>query len=273
MSISNLRTLASISILALTACGDLGGFPNGPDANPPVEGGPDAGAVDPGDSRVTAGLQALYRFDQGSGAVVRDVSGVGSPLDLYVQDPGSVQWIAGGGLEVLAPTLIATPLSADKVGYACQASNAVTIEAWVRPAAVNQTGPARIVTFSDTNNTRNFTLGQEELLADVRLRTTETDDNGTPSTRSDITAFDGSVIHLAYTRGGLDDEAQIWLNGQLAGTETLAGNFGNWDMSYRFAVANELNGERPWRGEIYLVAVYCRDLSPAEVWQNYSAGY
>ncbi len=85
--------------------------------------------------------------------------------------------------------------------------------------------------------------------------------------------FTTQVVHVAYTRSGLDDEAQTWLNGQLVGTETLAGSFSNWDVTYPLTIANEPNGERPWRGEIYLAAVYCRDLAPSEIWQNYEAGY
>jgi len=261
--------LALLLIPFALACGDVGSIPPGGGGGPGGGAGPDAGpAASP---RVTAGLQAIYLFNEGSGSTIYDQSLLGG-LDLQVEDPASVQWMPTGGLNVTAPTLLATVGPADRLGNSCMASNAVTVEAWVRPAAVNQSGPARIVTLSDGNNSRNFTLAQDNLLLDVRARTTDTDDSG-GTTVSDVTAFGANVVHLAYTRSGVDDEAQLWVDGQLAGTETLAGSFSNWDMTYRLGVANELNGERPWRGEIYLVAVYCRSLSPGEIWQNYKAGY
>jgi hypothetical protein len=268
--------ILTLSLLSLAvACGDLGVVPNAGDDDPGDPGGaPDAGPTpDPGSSRVTLGLQALYTFDEGSGSVVGDSSGIGAPLDLIAADQTGVEWIPGGGLEITAPSLLITAGPASKIGLACAQSNAITMEAWVRPAAVNQTGPARILSFSDGNNSRNFHMAQDNALADFRLRTTDTDDNGTPALQSEVAVFDSSIVHLVYTRSGLDDEAQIWVDGQLQVAETLAGSFANWDMSYSLALANEVNGERPWRGEIYLAAVYCRDLSPAEIFQNYQAGY
>lgn len=138
-----------------------------------------------------------------------------------------MEWMPGGGLDVVAPTVLRSIGSADKIGYACMANNALTIEAWVRPAAVNHAGPARVLTFADGATNANFMLGQDNTLSTVRLRT----------------------------------------------TETLAGSFSNWDVTHPSTIANEPNGELPWRGEIYLAAVYCRDLAPAEIWQNYEAGY
>ncbi|MEC9030925.1 MAG: DUF1592 domain-containing protein, partial [Planctomycetota bacterium] len=46
----------------------------------------------------------------------------------------------------------------------------------------------------------------------------------------------------------------------------------NWNGAYRLALADELSGGRPWLGTYYLVAVYNRDLSPAEVERNFKAG-
>jgi hypothetical protein len=267
------QTIIPLTLLGLVGCAsDLGGLPPGPGDDDPIDGA-DAGTGPVDDGRVSIGLQSVYKFDIGSGLAVNDVSGVGQPADLYIADPAAVEWMAGGGLNVIAPTLLATQDPATKIGYSCQASNAITIEAWVRPAATNQAGPARIVTLSGGNDARNFTLAQDNTLLDARVRTTDTDQNGEPATVSDVTAFSGQIVHVAYTRSGLDDEAAVWINGQISGTTTLAGDFSTWDMTYRLGVANELNGERPWRGEIYLVAVYCRDLTPGEVFQNYTAGY
>lgn len=261
--------------LVLPACmgSDLGYIP--PDQTGDDDddiGGADAGPVAE-NARVTVGLQALYTFEEGQGLIVADKSGVGAPLDLTIDNPLAVEWIPTGGISVVAPTVMKSAGPADKIGYACMSGNAVTLEAWVRPVAVNQSGPARVLTMADGVNNANFMVGQDNTLSTVRLRTTDTDGNGEPALNSDINVFTSAVVHVAYTRSGLDDEAQTWVNGQLVGTDTVAGNFATWDVTYPLSIANEPNGERPWRGEIYLAAVYCRDLTPTEIFQNYDAGY
>jgi hypothetical protein len=62
------------------------------------------------------------------------------------------------------------------------------------------------------------------------------------------------------------------VDGSPAGSGGVAGTFENWDDTFSFALANELTGDRPWLGEIHLVAVYERALIQAEVDQNYNAG-
>lgn len=52
----------------------------------------------------------------------------------------------------------------------------------------------------------------------------------------------------------------------------MKGDFANWDNGYHLGVGNELSGDRPWQGLISLVAVFSRELSAAEIRQNFTAG-
>ncbi len=91
---------------------------------------------------------------------VHDVSGVGQPLDLTIEEKeGAVGWLAGG-LAITGRTLVATPGRATKLIQAAKASNQVTIEAWVKPANATQRA-VRIVTLSAKPRFRNFTLDQD----------------------------------------------------------------------------------------------------------------
>ena len=45
-----------------------------------------------------------------------------------------------------------------------------------------------------------------------------------------------------------------------------------WPDDCRLVVGNEVSGDRPWRGEIALVALYARALSADEIAQNFAAG-
>jgi len=46
----------------------------------------------------------------------------------------------------------------------------------------------------------------------------------------------------------------------------------NWAPDFTFQVANEATLDRPWIGQIYLVAIYNRDLSGDEIYTNFKAG-
>src|SRR5262249_36881672 len=91
--------------------------------------------------RVTRNLPALYPFNEGSGTVVHDTSGVGTALDLTIGSAGAVTW-STGSLQFNSATLAQSAGNATKVITAVQASNALTVEAWVTPANLTQTGPA-----------------------------------------------------------------------------------------------------------------------------------
>jgi hypothetical protein len=225
---------------------------------------------------VTEGLQVLYTFEEGSGTTVQDVSGVGVPLDLEVSDGAAVGWVSGG-LVIHSSTVVASAGAATKVIDGARASNELTLEAWVQPGDTSQDGPARIVTLSQGPYSRNFTLGQglwgsqPSDLYDVRVRTTATDNNGTPSLTTPAGLLTTELTHVVYTRGA-SGVARIYVDGVERVSGAVGGDFSNWDESFRLALGNELTGDRPWLGELHLVAIYDRALSQAEVSQNFEAG-
>ena len=130
------------------------------------------------------GALVLYDFQEGSGQIINDRSNRSDPLNLRIENSSAVQWLSTGGLAVRSPVLIASQGPASKIGNAVRRSNAITIEAWVKPANITQTGPARIVTVSRDTGGRNFTLGQKAVAYEVRFRTTSTSANGEPALSS-----------------------------------------------------------------------------------------
>lgn len=227
--------------------------------------------------RVTDGQQVLYTFQEGSGSTVHDVSGVGTPLNLTIEDAAATSWLPGGGLAINSSTIIASAGAATKVINAAQANNEITIEAWVKPANTTQKSPARIVSLSADLFNRNFTLGQglwgtqPSDLYDARLRTTTTDPNGRPSLPTPAGSLAAELSHVVYTRdaSGL---AKIYIDSVEQTSGTVSGDFSNWDSSFHFGLANEFGADRAWLGQYYLVAAFDRALSPAEVAQNFAAG-
>ena len=131
---------------------------------------------------------ALFDFRQGQGDKILDVSGVGKPLNLKISNTAAVDWLPSGGLRVRAPVLIASTDAAGKISAATRESGVLAVEAWISPANIIQSGPARILTVSQDGAQRNFTLGQDGATYEMRFRTTSTSANGLPalSTRASL---------------------------------------------------------------------------------------
>lgn len=217
--------------------------------------------------RVVSGLQVLYDFLSVEGEIIKDRSGV---ADLKIEEPNQVRR-SQGALEIRGENILQTEKAPEKLIRAIQLSGAVTLEAWIRPANTDQSGPARILTLSQDSGSRNFTLGQDGNRFDVRFRTTETSGNGLPSVSTPPNRVKTELTHVVYTRDR-SGNARIYLNGKLVQEQKVPGDVSNWSESYRLALGNEFSGGRLWKGTYSLVAVYNRHLLPREVEQNFRAG-
>ena len=221
--------------------------------------------------RVTDGLQVLYTFEEGSGGTVHDVSEVDQPLDLVAETEAAISWLVGGGLAVNSSTILMSAGAASKVIAAVMESNEVTVEAWIKPLSETQTGPARIVALSSDYHHRNFHLAQSGEIYDLRLRTTETTDNGRPSITTPLGVVHSELTQVVYTRAP-SGRALVYVDGEVVAEQTVGGSLANWDEGHPLVLANELAGNRAWLGEFHLIAFYSRALGPAEVVQNHEAG-
>ncbi|MCB9906271.1 MAG: LamG domain-containing protein [Planctomycetes bacterium] len=227
-------------------------------------------------NRVTQGLQAEYRFDEGTGNVVHDASGVQPPLDLVIADPSAISW-QPNGVTIQSPTIIATPGPASRMITRLRQTGAMTVEAWLRPANLTQAGPARILGISNGPSLRNFTLGQglwggqPANTFNMRTRTTATDMDGMPLLTTSAGGASLGLQHLVYVRG-TDGNERLYVDGLMVSSQYKGGDLSNWDSNFRLAVANEVGASRPWLGEIFLLAVYDRVLTDGEIQQNLQAG-
>ena len=217
-------------------------------------------------------LLVLYDFFEGEGTNIFDVSGVHPPVDLVAGEASSIAWEQNGGLRISTPTLIRSERAATKIYAAVTNSQALTLEAWVIPANVTQSGPARMVTISKDTALRNMTLGQRTDTYEFRLRTTQNDENGTrPSVSFPPASVTTSLTHVAIARDS-NGVVSLYLDGELEAEASVSGSFANWDTTYELGVANELSGGTPWLGRFLLMAMYSKALTASEVAQNFSAG-
>lgn len=222
-------------------------------------------------SRVLDGLIARYDLEEGAGSVVHDVSGFGEPLDLTIANLASVAWTEGG-ISIVSPTIIASAVAGTKIFDAVSATQEITVEAWIRPASLNQNGPARVVTLSADPGARNFTLGQQFGTYEARLRTTTTGANGAnPALTSPEVAATDKLVQIVYTRNSAGI-ATFFVDAVAVESSLIGGDLSTWNPAYRFALANELTLDRPWFGDVHDVAIYNRALESSEVLTNFLAG-
>ncbi len=212
------------------------------------------------------GLLVLYVFDEGNGDTVHDTSEFGAPMDLTIADTGAVSWIPGGGLSINQPTLIAAAVPATKIIDAIRETTELTVVAWIKNGNDTQGGPARTVTISVDTGPRNFLLGQEAEGYQVRLRTSKTALK--PEAAHRIIVPDGAVTDavskLLYTFDANGDST-LYLDGKEIGSVNIGGDFSTWDDTYTLALGNEHTIDRPWVGEMFLVAIYNKSFTPDTV--------
>ncbi len=231
-----------------------------------------SGGTGGGSPRVDAGLILLYAFDEGSGSTVADQSGALPTHDLAIADPGNVTWSANH-LTVNAATALSTVGAATKVHDRAEASGELTVEAWVKPADVTQSGPSRIISMSTDTQLRNFMLGQEKDTYAARFRADgQSDwDNGSPTVFTTAGTATTALTHVVHTHRS-DGAEVLYIDGVQNLTFTRTGGTTMWDATYPIIVANEGTNNRAWLGELHLIAVYDRALDAGEVEQNFVAG-
>jgi hypothetical protein len=225
--------------------------------------------------RVADSLTVLYTFDEGSGTQVTDVSGNGIPMNLTIENPGSVAWDNSGFLDINNPARISAA-DQSKVYNSLTSTNEMTVEAWITPSRIGgNSGPARIVTLSSDGSNRNFTLAQEGTNYYVRLRTTSGGDgNGMPDIITPGSLATQDLTHLVFTRD-VSGQYYIYVNGNKVVSGNRGGDFSNWDAAYEFGLGAEFDEpltSRDWWGDLHLVAVYNQALDSLHVVRNYLDG-
>lgn len=152
--------------------------------------------------------------------------------------------------------------------------NAFTIFITVRPANSIQGGPARILTYSKNQSSRNFTIGQEGSRYVLRVRRTADTPNGIPQLFTpEQTVEPGVITHIAALYG--NNRMQLWINGQLSAEMSAPGSLVDWwDPSMQIGIGNEISQsdgtDRHWAGDIfYPIEIYNRAFTPVEIQSYY----
>lgn len=228
--------------------------------------------------RIDTDIIAKYEFKTGKGSIAYDTSGVDPVANLNLI--GNVGWSSAWGLK-FKDTGKAQASTADSTKFynLLRAAGEYSIEAWVIPDNVvqgdNDNNPARIVTYSGSNTSRNFTLGQYEYNYSFLNRTDASDENGLPelATAANAEVLQASLQHVVVTFDPIRGR-RIYVNGEFTGdTDPDAGAvLKDWDSSFALAIGNDVSNNRPWAGSIRFLAIHKRAMSDADIKTNFDVG-
>ena len=220
--------------------------------------------------RADANQITLFSFSEGTGNTTVGTSNVGADMVLNLE---GTEWVAEGGLRNIDGKAQASLADSQKLFNLLSGGNQFSIEAWIIPDALNQTGPARIVSYSINTQRRNFTLGQTNTQYVSRVQTLQTGPNGSnPELRTGDDVLSTELTHVVMTYDNMAGGRKIYVNGQLAAEETIAADMLNWQDDNLFILGNEATNNRLWRGTYKMVAIHNTALNGAQVAQNFEAG-
>ena len=231
------------------------------------------GIVASGGNRFEDYLVALWEFKEPPGSrIANDTSGIDPAIDLSLT--GDSDFIGGWGIRINNGKAQASTSNSTKLYDTITSTGEYAIEAWVAPGNVTQE-EAYIVSYSGSNDLRNFTLGQTLYNYDFMNRSSNADENGMPalSTADADELLQATLQHVVVNFDPVAGRT-IYVNGELADTldATPGGSIASWRNNFAFVLGNETSGERQWQGVIRMVAVHNRTLNEDQILQNYNVG-
>nr|WP_136250731.1 LamG domain-containing protein [Ningiella ruwaisensis] len=231
------------------------------------------GTLASGGGRFESNLIAKWEFKTGFGNTAFDTSGVSPALDLTLS--GDYNWVGGWGIQLNGGKAQGSTGNSKKLHDLIVSTGEFSVEAWIAPANVTQEGPARIISYSGGDDSRNFMLGQTLYNYDFLLRNENTDSNGEPSlsTADADEDLQAALQHVVINYDG-SGARKIYVNGEdTQDTDAIEASLLNdWDDSFAFVIGSEVSGRFPFAGTVRMVAIHNRVLTPEQISSNFDAG-
>lgn len=150
----------------------------------------------------------------------------------------------------------------------CLDSNQFTLECLITTENLSQSGPARIITFSNDITHRNFTLGQDNNCLAVRIRTPRSGENGMGGEFTFGKIESGIPLHVIVSY--FEGNTYCYIDGELVYTgNSFQGDFSNWESSI-LLFGDEVGGSRKWVGRLNNIAIYSRFIGLEEAKIKYN---
>lgn len=203
------------------------------------------------------GLVLLWETGNSANLVLDEDRGVEESVILRAHGPARLDhsWalLPSGG------RFTASKEIANRLRWACQATNELTVEAVVQP---QPTARSRGVILAAAQGKQNFVLSQQAdtLLMSIRVKSRGPD--ASPEARMmELPPGVESHVAVTYSPGRL----VAYLNGEEAfSTDEIQGGFFHW-QTFPVTIGSDAGGRSTWHGALEGIAIYDRVLSAEEI--------
>ncbi len=224
------------------------------------------------------GLVAFYNMSNNPGFVIYDVSGIGDPVNMFPQNHNSIVWNEHE-LTIDQSSVFSSASSAKKIIEQLKVTNELTIECWIKPDDPIYSGIGRILSLNENENNVGFVLDQhynntstQSLNYSARLNTSTTIASGYPELQQIESSSTYISMHdITFVRNSEGYEF-IYVDGKKTTEGFRPGNFSGWSEQFRLRFGNSSDNSLPWKGSVYMIAIYSKALSQTDISKNYEAG-
>ncbi len=224
-------------------------------------------------------LRILYRFDEGTGRDIKDVSGIEPAADMRVIVPRKTEWLPKRGIHVSDGGIISTPKLTDKLSTIIT-NKQCTFEFWLNtdtmnpPRETSDNWKGAILSWQAPGDVVNFSFGHKQSYLGMQVHPTQFDYRAYQfygdSAFDTMRTFRTGLTHIVVTWDGVN--TYYYRNG--IKVASLTGNWGTaeWAKSGIISIGNDLTWQRSYYGTYYLTAIYDKALSPEMIINNFNAG-
>ena len=165
---------------------------------------------------------------------------------------------------------------AAKILRASKNSNAITVEAWIKPGKIEPSTLRYVLTLHGGAGVHLLEIAQhgdaQHSYWQFNLETVPNAHHHAMLVEGPRAAATEELVHLVFTRDP-SGMARAYVNGVEQNHAQISGELSTWEEHHMFTLGGD-GSARVWSGQFFLVAIYDRALDAAEVKQNFeSAAY
>ena len=231
------------------------------------------GIIASGGNRHESNMIALWEFKAGTGNTAFDTSGIEPAVNVSFVD--KVTWLDNYGLSFSGGKAQADTAKSKKLNDFIKSSGEYSIETWAIPGNLTQED-ASLVSYDAGATNKNFALTQFEYNYRMHNRTDQTDANGEPflSTLDAGEIVQSSLQHVVATYDPVAGR-RIYVNGEevpVTDPISVSTSITSWDDTFAFVMGNSSSNDKPWMGQLRMVAIHNRVLTAPQILQNFDVG-
>ncbi len=210
----------------------------------------------------------LYRFAEGKGNIVHDLSRISPPADLQISNPAHVSWLPGHGLLLHHDVSLRTATNTDKL-LSIAKTHAFTLECWLSADTLYPSTEwiACLLAWEKNATQQNLAIGYH--FGNLDIPPQQALAWGSKNA-VEFSGFHNGFQHVVVTWDGI--VTRVYMNGKSIGEAHIDWQPEQWVKDAPLIIGNQFDGKYPFPGALYLLAIHDRAFTENDVLRNYQAG-